>query len=82
MGLFRVLFPREAAKLALQERRLAQLLEHAGLDDSQNPELGPVIDEIRAGRDIKAAQLYGTTMGVGIGESQVAVTELKARYGR
>lgn len=79
MGLFGVLFPREAAQLRLQGRRLAELREHAGLDDTQNPDLEEVIEELRAGRDIKAAQLYSTLMGVSVGESHLAVSELKAQ---
>lgn len=79
MGLFKLLFPREAAQLSLQGRRLAELMDRAGLDDAQNPDLAEVVEELRAGRDIKAAQLYSTHMGVGVGESHLAVSEMKAR---
>lgn len=79
MGLFRVLFPREAAQLSLQGRRLAELMERAGIDDAQNPELAEVVEELRAGHDIKAAQLYSTITGAGVGESHIAVSDLKAR---
>lgn len=77
MGLFTILFPKEAAQLRLSSRRVSALMAASGLDDESNPALAGVVSELRAGRDIKAAQLYCEAMGVGIGESQVAVQELK-----
>lgn len=77
MALFRILFPKEAAQLKRNSRRVSALMAGSGLDDESNPALAGVITELRAGRDIKASQLYCEAMGVGVGESQVAVQELK-----
>jgi hypothetical protein len=81
VSLFGILFPREAARLSLNTKRVAELMDLAGLDDSSRPELSEVIREIRAGHDIKAAQLYSQVMGVGVGESHLAVSDIKSRLG-
>ncbi|MEO6880843.1 MAG: hypothetical protein ABI181_07840 [Mycobacteriaceae bacterium] len=79
MGLFNIMFPKQAAQLTLNSRRVSALMAGSGLDDESNPALAGVIAELRAGRDIKATQLYCEAMGVGVVESQVAVQELKGQ---
>lgn len=82
MSLFSFVFPREAARLALMTRRLNALMAEAGLDESTDPDLADVVAEIKAGRDVKATQLYCKKMGVGIGEGTLAVAEIRERLGR
>ena len=82
MSLFGLLFPGESAQLKLNARRINQLLSAAGIDDAEDPAFANVVAELRAGRDIKAAQLYCQTTGAGVGEARIAVSEIKARLAR
>lgn len=49
------------------------------MDNSSDPALAEVVNELKAGKDITAAQLYCQVMGVGVGEGHTAVAELKQR---
>ncbi len=81
MVLFNLLFPKEAAQLKLNSRRLSALMVASGLDDGANPALTGVITELRAGHDIKAAQLYCQETGASVAEGHLAVRELKQQLG-
>ena len=77
MALFQLMFPREAARLERAERVLSRVVDLAGYDEWADPLLAGVEDEVRAGRDIKAAQLYAKATGSGVGAARLAVTDLK-----
>ncbi len=79
MSLFTLFFPREAARLARAERVATRAAVLAGYDEWADPLLTDVVAEIKAGRDIKATQLYSEATGSGLGEAKVAVDELKQR---
>ena len=77
MSMFKAFFPVEAARLALLERRVQALLAAADLQDATDPALDDVVAALRAGQDIRAVQRYSEITGAGIGESRIAVQELK-----
>jgi len=79
MALFSVMFPREAARLERAERLLGRLADLAGYDEWSDPLLAGVEEQVRAGNDIRAAQMYSNATGSGVGEARLAVSGLRAR---
>lgn len=70
---------RNSGRLPWLERRIDLLSEAVGFDLVTLSSLAPVIAEIRAGRDIKAAQVYCELFGCGTAEGVVAVADLRRR---
>jgi hypothetical protein len=81
MSLFSVMFPTDAARLARAERLLGRLSDLAGYDEWSDPLLAGIADEVKAGRDIKAAEMYCKATGSGVGEARIAIADLRARAG-
>ena len=61
------------------ERRYDLLAAEVGFDVAQSPTLAPVVTEIRAGNEIKAAQVYSKLFDCPLSEAIVAVADLTAR---
>ena len=78
MTMFQLLFPAEAARLARAERLLARVAELTGYVESADPRLTGVMAELRAGREIKATELYSKATGCGVHEAALAVQALRA----
>lgn len=70
---------RDSGRLPWLERRLDLLSEAVGFDLATLSTLAPVVAEIRAGRDVKAAQVYCELFGASVPEGVTAVADLKQR---
>jgi hypothetical protein len=79
MSLFTFFFPADAARLARAERFARRAAALSGYDEWHDPLMTDVIAEIKAGRDIKAVQIYCQVTGSSIAEGRLAVDELKVR---
>jgi len=75
-------FRNDSDGLRLWLERYDLLAASAGFDVAKAPTLAPVMAEIRAGTDIKAAQVYSTAFGCRLSEAHAAVSYLKARSQR
>gem|GEM_PF-5694071 len=76
---FSILFPRVAARLARAERIADRAISMLGYDERADPMLTDVVAEVRAGRDIKAVQVYTQVTGSTLGEAHLTVKLLKSR---
>jgi ABC-2 type transport system permease protein len=52
-----------------------------GLDNWSDPQLAGIEDEVKAGHQIKAAQMYSKATGAGVGEAKLAVDDLRDKSG-
>lgn len=59
----------------------APVPEVAGFDHWSDPRLAGIEDEVRAGHEIKAAQMYCKATGVSAGEAKLAVDALREKSG-
>lgn len=64
------------------ERRFDILAETLGFDLLATPSLAPVLNQIRDGSSIKAAQVYTQLFDCPLSEAMVAVEALTSRLGR
>jgi hypothetical protein len=72
---------RRSGRVLWLERRFDLLAQTVGFDLMAVPALAPVIAELNAGREIKAAQVYQAAFGCPLVEAAAAVEALKARLG-
>lgn len=79
MGVFEFLYPRPAARIEFLSRQVARLNRMTGYDELSDPDFQDIITELRAGREIKAAELYCKRFGASIGESHTAISEIRKR---
>lgn len=70
---------RDSGRLPWLERRVDLLSEAVGFDILTHATLAPVIAEIRAGRDVKATQVYCELFECGVPEGMAAVADLTTR---
>ncbi|MCH6470792.1 hypothetical protein [Sinomonas terrae] len=79
MTFFDFLNPRSTGRIERLSRQVARLNRMMGYDELTDPDFQDIIGEIRAGREIKAAELYCKRFGASIGESHAAVSDLRQR---
>jgi hypothetical protein len=77
--LFSLFCPVEKARLARAERMIGRLADVAGYDEWSDPLLAGIQDEVTAGHEIKATQMYCLATGAGIVEARLAVDSLRKK---
>lgn len=75
--LFSLLCPVEKARLGRAEPMIGRLTDVAGYDEWPDPLLAGIQDEVTAGHEIKATQMYCLATGAGIAEARLAVDSLR-----
>ncbi len=77
MGRFGSLVGKNAGVVDFYRRVLSDASQSGSYSLVQDERYREVIDEVLAGRDIKAAQVYCDTLSAPISEGQAAVTEIR-----
>lgn len=77
MGRIGSIFSRDAAATQFYRRVLRDSAQKGSYDLLRDERYQTVIDEVLAGRDIKATQVYCDKMSAPVAEGQAAVAEIR-----